>query len=334
MDWTKGFKVSYHACLVDPATWTDAEIFDIGEDTSINRTGTGLRESADLDTEGFKYGSDKWIRIWMDVEQAGSSDHIALFTGLTSTDEEEINGMIETPVECYSVLKPAQDVPLPRGWYAAKGFVGSDVIKKLLEVCPAPVEIQGESPRLKDHIIAENNETHLTMVDSVLDAIGWRLFIRGDGTIVAGPKAEEPVHIYGHLQDDSIELPIRIKRDLFNCPNVLWAATDNDSVTVKDEDENSPLSVAARGREVWQTEESVTLASDETLYAYAVRRLKELQETSEELSYDRAYNPDVHVTDRIRIHYTGVGLDGIYEVKSQKIKLDAAGTVSEEVMKI
>ena len=334
MDYTKGFRVSYYACLVDPVTWTDKERFEIGEGTTINRTETGLRESADLDTENFLYGSDKWIRIWMDTEQAGASDHVAIFTGLTSADEAEINGAVETPVECYSVLKPAQDMLLPRGWYAAKGFIGTDVIKRLLSVCPAPVEIEEGSPRLKEHIIAENGETYLTMIESVLEAIGWRMYIRGNGTIAVGPKPNRIVHTYGHLQDDSIELPVKIKRDLFDCPNVLRAVTDNDSVTVRDEDENSPLSIESRGREVWKEETSVKLSNNETLYSYAARRLKELQETSEELSYDRAFHPDVHVTDRIMIHYPGEGLDGIFEVKSQKIKLDADGTTSEEVKKI
>lgn len=334
MDWTKGFTASYHACLVDPVTWTDKEIFDIGDGTTINRTATGLRESADLDTTDFGYGSDKWIRIWMDVKQGGESDHVALFTGLTSADEEEISGARETPVECYSVLKPAQDVLLPRGWYAAKGFVGSDVIKRLLGICPAPVEIEGDSPRLSEHIIAENGETYLTMIESILDAIGWRMYIRGDGTIVAGPKPDDIVHTYGHLQDDSIELPVRIKRDRFDCPNVLRAATEDASVTVRDEEEDSELSIQTRGREVWKEETSVKLASDETLYAYAARRLKELQKTSTELSYDRAFHPDIHATDRIRILYQGEGIEGIYEVQSQKIRLDAAGTTSEEVNQI
>ena len=117
MNWERGFTAAYHACLVDPLTWEDMEQFDIISG-SISRTGTGLRQSADIGCVDYKHGTDKWLRIWMDVRQEGSAEHIALFTGLTSSPERQIDGTLnEITVQCYSVLKPAQDVLLPRGWF-------------------------------------------------------------------------------------------------------------------------------------------------------------------------------------------------------------------------
>lgn len=333
MDWSKGFTTSFYACLVDPVTWTDIERFEI-EGGNVNRAETGLRGSADISHAEFDYGSDKWIRIWMETEQGGAHGKEALFTGMTSVDESEISGANEIPIECYSVLKAVDDVDLPRGWYAAKGFKGSEILKRLLSVGPAPVVIQGESARLSQHIIAEDNETHLTMADSILDAIGWRMFIRGDGTIVAGPPSDEPVHTFGYLQDDSIELPVKIKHDRFDCPNVLRAMTDDASAVVRDEDPASELSITERGREVWHTESSVKLSSGETLFTYAKKRLKELQETAVEMQYDRTFNPEINVSDAIRFNYPKEGLEGVFRVTSQKIALDAAGTTSEGVRAI
>ena len=94
MNWNRGFKAGYHACLVDRVTWQDGERFGITEG-SINRTDSGLKESADLTAIDYAHGMDKWIRIYLDAEQNGDSAHIPLFTGLTSTPEEEIDGAIQ-----------------------------------------------------------------------------------------------------------------------------------------------------------------------------------------------------------------------------------------------
>ena len=86
-----------------------------------------------------------------------------------------------------------------------------------------------------------------------------------------------------------------------------------------------------RLREVWKEETSVKLNDGESLAAYAHRRLRELQAVSTEISYSRSYNPNVLVTDRIRLHYPAQNLSGIFVVKSQSITLDACATTAEEV---
>lgn len=331
MNWEQGFKTAYHACIVDPVTWADSERFE-ELSGSINRTDTGLRQSADIACVDYPYGSDKWIRIWMDVEQDGGSDHIPLFTGLTSVPEENIDGYdSEMPIECYSVLKPAQDIPLPRGWYAAKGFVGADQIKDLLSVCPAPVVIEEGSPRLAQHIIAEDQETRLSMTEKILNAIGWRLWIEGNGTIHVGPKASTPSVTFSSLTHDTIEPQVKKKADWFNCPNAFRAISDAESATVYDEDPDSMLSIPSRGRQVWKEETSVKLSDNESLWTYAKRRLKELQGVGTGVSYDRVFHPAVMPSDIVRLHYPAQKLSGLYCVTSQKITLDSSGSTSEEV---
>lgn len=331
MNWDIGFKTSYHVRIVDPVTWVDAERLEI-LDGSVSRTDTGLRQSAEIKCADYTHGSDKWIRIWMDVEQQGTSEPIALFTGLTSAPERQIKGKdTESTVSCYSVLKPAKDVYLPRGWYAAKGFVGTEIINTLLKVCPAPVKVADGSPRLKQHIIAEDGETHLSMVEKILDAIGWRIRIDGDGTINVIPKATTETVTFDAMTHDLIEPEVSIKFDWFDCPNVFRAATDTESVTVYDNDPESILSTVSRGREVWSEETSVKLSDGESLAMYAKRKLKELQSKVTVLTYNRAFHPLVMPSDMIRLHYPAYGLVGIYYVTSQKISLDASGTTSEEV---
>ena len=331
MNWDQGFTAAYHACLVDPVTWADIEPFDIGGGT-INRTSTGLRQSADIECIDYSHGTDKWIRLWMDVRQNGSADHIALFTGLTSSPEKQIDGALsEMTVQCYSVLKPAKDVLLPRGWFAAKGYIGAEIAGQLLSVGPAPVVVEPESPRLSEYIVAENGETNLSMAEKILDAIGWRLRILGDGTIIICPKANEESAEFSALRHDQIEPKVKVKEDWFDCPNVFRAVSDEESYTAYDNDPESTLSVESRGREVWKEETSVNLNDGESLASYAKRRLRELQAISTEISYSRSYNPDVLVTDRIRLHYPAQDLSGIFVVMSQSISLDACATTAEEV---
>lgn len=331
MNWELGFSTSYHACIVDPVTWDDGARFDMNSG-SVNRTADGLRASAELKCAEYPYASDRWIRIWMDVEQGGASDHVPLFTGLVSTPEEAIEGTIrEIKLQCFSVLKPAQDVFLPIGWYAAKGFRVSEVIESLLRICPAPVVIADDAPRLAQNVIAEKNETNLTMVESLLETVGWRMTIDGDGTIRIGPESAEPVKRFGALHGDMLEPKVTRKNDMFDCPNVYRVTSDDNSVVVYDDDPDSVFSTATRGREIWKEESSVKLADDESLLQYAKRKLREAQGVGDTISYSRAYDPDVNVTDVVALDYPRQGLIGRYKVKSQKIALDHKATTSEEV---
>lgn len=326
MNWNRGFKAGYHACLVDRVTWQDGERFGITEG-SINRTDSGLKESADLTAIDYAHGMDKWIRIYLDAEQDGDSAHIPLFTGLTSTPEEEIDGAIHSmKIQCYSVLKPAQDVMLPIGWYAEKGFVCTEIIDSLLSVCPAPVIIESGSPRLAQHYIAEMDESNLTMIYKLLDAIGWRIRIKGDGAIHVEPKPTEPAVTLSAGSYGLIKPQVNRKHDVFECPNVFRAVSDALAVTAYDED-----SIETRGREVWAQETGCATTDGETLALYAKRKLKELQNVAQTISYDRTFEPSLNVGDKVGLRYPSTGINGIYTITSQSLTLDHCVTTSEEV---
>lgn len=331
INWSEGYESSYHVRLVDPVTWKDKERLEL-ESGSISRSNDGLRQSADIEPIDYSLGSDKFIRIWMDVRQGGNADRTALFTGMTSAPEQQIDGAtIDTPVICYSVLKDAQDIDLPRGWYAAKGIIATDIIGELLTVCRAPVIIEAGAPRLSQHIVAEDGETNLTMTDKILDAIGWRMSISGDGTIRIAPMASAISAAYSAYENDCIETPFKIKRDRFSCPNVMRCIKGDESCVIRDIDPESELSIVRRGREIWKTENDVNLGDAESLETYTRRRLKELQTVALTASYNRSYDPRAYPSDKIRIHYPAQGVSGIFRIKSQKVQLDHCGTTAEEV---
>ena len=330
MDWNKGYEARYYGTFVDPLSWRDTERFEITSG-SISHTIGELRESADIGCINYTQG-EQWIRIWLDARQDGESSHTPVFTGLATSPSDSINGrLVSNSLECYSVLKPAQDVLLPRGWYASSNSTGTTIIEDLLDIVPAPLEYERNSPRIKKNIIAEEGETRLSMIEKILLAINWRLQIRGNGTIYLSPLPKKSVAEYGVYDNDAIEPVLTKEYDWYECPNVFRAVSDDESVTVKDEDESSALSVINRGREIWAEDTSCNLNAGETLYDYAVRRLKESQQVSERVTYDRRYNPNLLVTDIVTLKYPAQGILGEYIVVSQNIELGYGGKTTEEV---
>ena len=207
------------------------------------------------------------------------------------------------------------------------------MIKSLLSATtPAPVNVADDSPILSSHIIAEGNETHLTMVQKILTAIGWRLRITGDGVISVEPYSDDPVITFDPAGNDMIETKIDTANDWYQCPNVFMAIQDDVCAIAKDETGDSILSVANRGREVWMQESGCNTADNESLEQYSMRRLKEEQQMKHSASYGRRYHPDVLPGDAVWMRYQEQGVTGIYRVTSQSIALTHEARTDEEIM--
>ena len=332
MDWTRGFTASYYAMTVDSATWRDLERIDI-TGGSVKREREGLRASADVDCLNYD-GGERWIRIYLDAKQDGDNAHVPLFTGLATSPEVTYEGRrMETELECYSVLKPAEDILLTRGWYAVAGSNGANVVRRLLSVTPAPVVVTPNSPTLSQAIIAEDGETHLSMIDKILTAINWRLRITGNGVISVEPEPIEEVASFDPLENDVIETTIKKSSDWYECPNVFMAIEDEAVAIARDESTSSPLSIPNRGREIWKQESGCDLANNETLAEYAKRMLRDSQKVELSAEYDRRFFPDVVPGDLIRLRYPEQSLDGLFVVENQDIEIGYGARTSEEVFK-
>ena len=331
MNWKNGFSASYYAYVVDPASWRETERLEI-TGGSINRSGDGLRDSADVECTAYDHKKERYIRVYLDAKQNGAAEHAPLFTGLATSPARDIDGYYETnTVACYSVLKAAEDVLLERGYYVPAGSNGADVIKELLSCTPAPINVEGSAPDLQTSIIAEEGETRLSMADRVLFAIGWRMRIDGMGTIELCPKPTDTVAQFDPVDQDVLEPSIEVEYDWYACPNVLRAVQDDLSAVARDDSPDSLLSTVCRGREVWVEETSCELNMGESISEYAVRRLKELQKVQLTASYDRRFFPDALVGDLIRLRYPAQGLDGVFRITSQTIELAHGAKTSEKV---
>lgn len=342
MDWSKGFSSRYYISVVDKKTWRDIERIEILSGT-VKRSYSDLRESADISCVEYPADTEQIIRVWLDARQEGESSHTPIFTGLATSPGRNINGRSETnTLECYSILKIAQDVLLPRGWYAPASANSGVLIKNLLSVIGLPenmLHISENSPALKDAIIAEQGENNLSMVDKLLDAMSttemtWRLRLTGLGEIYIEPIPKEPVAILNSLDNDVLELSVTVTHDWYACPNVYRAISGDTSAIARDDSVDSPLSTINRGREVWYEDTSCFLNEEETLADYAKRKLKEAQQVSYNISYTRRFDPDIRIEDLITINYPEQKISGNFLVTSQSIELTYGGKTSEEAVRI
>ena len=338
MDWNRGYTSQYYMTLVDPDTLRDTERFEITGGT-IKYESTNLRTSADIDCKNYNETTEQLVRVWLDTFQdGGGSSHTPLFTGYTSSPDRNIQGTKETRnMQCYSVLLPASDVYLRRGWYAPAGINALLVIKQLLKPTNFPVEISDETSEnleLKQAIIAEQGETNLTMVEKLLEVINWRMWIDGLGTIHIAPYSDVPVRSFNSVSYDMIEPTLTVSYNWFDCPNCVIAYMDDDYAIAKDEDSDTPMSIQNRSREVWYEETDVNLNEGETLQEFAFRRLKELQRVSLTIKYDRRFDPDVHLLDVVELNYPRQSISGNFLITSQSIALGFNAKTSEEVIQV
>lgn len=329
MDWNKGFTAACYMSVIDRDTWRDTGRIEI-TGGSISRSDEGLMQSARVDCVNYDQSEERWVRIWMDARQEGAAEHVALFTGLAVSPDRDINGRLTTnEVTCYSVLKPAKDVLLPRGWYAPAGANGAELAARLLDVTPAPKVVEEGSPLLQNTYIAENGESNLSMAQKILEAINWRIRIEGDGTINICRKAREVTESFDNLANDCIEPKVRASYDWFSAPNVFRAVKDGRSAVATDDSADSIFSTRSRRREIWKEDTNCKLNTNESLEEYAARRLREYQNVTYSVSYDRRYHPSVMVSDLVRIHYPDQDIRGVFIIKSQSIDISRGGKTSE-----
>ena len=332
MQWNDGYKAIYYAMAVNPKTWADTNERIELKDGSVDREDTGLRGSAEItsDAEGY---NERLIRIYVDAVQENDISHDPIFTGYAVSPTLDVEGKLTTQkYTCYSVLKPADDILLERGWYAPLGANSGTLIRDLLSVTKAPFTIEGEPGALENYIVAEDNETRLTMTDKILKIMGLDLIITGAGEIILRPKKTNADVVFDPASNDIVEPTFSITQDWYEVPNVLRVVMEDVSAIARDDSETSIYSTVNRGREIWNQESSPDLAAGDTLADYAERRLKELQTVGTQANYTRRFLPDINVCDVVRIRYDL--LNGLYRITEQKISLSHNITTSETVERI
>ena len=336
MDWSRGYSARYYLSILDKKTMRDIDKIEL-TGGSIRRSLTDLRESADINCVNYNNSTEQYIRVWLDIKQEGESSHTPLFTGIATSPESKYSGRLKTnALQCYSMLKVAEDVMLPRGWYAPVDANGGKLVKNLLSIIGPGIKINvaKDAPDLTQAIIAEQSENHLSMADKILNSINWQLKLDGYGNISIGPVNKDFVVTFDSNLNDIVETEITVSYDWFSAPNVLRATLDDSYAVAKDERPDSPLSIQNRGREVWFEDANVQLNTNETLAEYTNRMLKEYQQISTSISYSRRFWPDLYPGDVVRLNYPAQSIQGNFLIVDQTITLGYNAKTSEGVIQI
>ena len=338
MNWNNGFSAQYDLMQVDPVSFMDMGSLDFTAGT-IDKSNSGLMQSADL-TMTINPG-ECWVRVYLKARQSSNGARVALFTGLTSAPERTMDGKrVSHNVECYSVLKPIDDVLVPCGYYAPAGADAAALVGELFSVGPAPVVVSPGSPSLMESIVAENDMTRLDVAWMILDAIGWRLRIDGDGTINICPSASEVSAIFDDRENDIVELAMTDEQDWFSVPNCIRVTSGQGYAEYKDTDPESAVSVASRkakrggSGEIWVNDSAASVGSNESLAEYAIRTLRSKQSPARTVKYARRYRPDLLVTDLVLLRFPSIKVDGTFKISSQRIDLGYGCRTSEEVVAV
>lgn len=327
MNWAAGFSATYRAYRVNPDTWEDETEIPVVSGSITRDMDDDLIDSASIVLR--KAVGEIWIRIYLIAEQNGGTERIPLFTGLTSAPTRDLDGTRESyAVDCYGRLKAASDMLLPLGYYVAAGAKGAETIIALLRMAGITATAPQSSSYVMDYIIAEAGETVLTMARRVASAIGWLIRVNGRGEVSIQPYSSQ---IRGKLSNDNdiMEMSVTDTDDWYSCPNVLRVTSGSLTATAYDDDPSSPLSVPARGRQIWR-HESATLSDASLLPVYAQERLKALQQRTRIINYTRRFNPDIYPGDLISVSYPQAGLTGNIRVMNQTISLSHGAKTGEE----
>lgn len=331
VNYNNGISAIYYATRVDPKTWADAGEIPIVSGTITKNADSNLATSADI-TIKESIGAEEWLRVYLIAEQNGAKERTPLFTGIVSSPSRSIKGNSETyKLDCYSVLKIADDILLPLGWFAPARTRGGELIKILLSDLPCPVELDEGSPNIISSFVAGDNDSKLSVAHEIAEAINWQIKVNGDGSVRICPKPLTIAGSFDNIENDILETSLTDDRDIFSVPNVLRVTLRGSAATARDDEPDSIYSTVNRGREIWM-QETAKLAAGESLGEYATRRLKELQNPSRKLAYTRRFRPDVDVNDLVSIVYPKQNIGDVFRVKSQTITLSHGAKVKEEAI--
>lgn len=333
MDWRNGFTSTFRLYSVDQSTWGDGDEIKNFVSASIDKDcESTLIEDASISIDGEPIKG--YVRIALEAKNNSEMCRVDLGTFLVTSPKKNINGHLQTiDLECYSVLKPAADKVLPVGWYFPEG--GDPVAgacSLLSESLKCPV-IPVESGLSTDNvIIAESNETYLSMAQYLLKDTDRYIDIDGKGQVTIKKKTEEIVKIFDTLSNDVIMPDITDESDIYDIPNIL-RVTDNygNYEIIRNTDEMSETSIENLGWEKW-SEEQISLGYGETLIGKGNEKLEELSKANRKINYSREFDPDVKLNDVVLYLLPRQGIVGAFRIMSQSLSI-GNGVLVKEISK-
>lgn len=339
-DWTKSMQQTFEYYTVDPGTWKDVKKLDTVKKCTISRDSTvATLGSATIDIDEFV--GECYIRAYLVTLQNGIRERFPLGTFLVQTPSSTFDGrVLSTTMDAYTPLLELKEKQPPLGYSVLKGENIMKLAKQLVgENARAPVVGTDCVTNLRNDFVANTEDTWLTFLTDFIYNAKYSFGLDELGRILFSPNQEldslQPVWTFDDSNSSIMQADINLKHDLYKVPNAVEVIYSNGRETyhvkVVNDDENSPVSTIARGREIPYrvTDPGFTgEPSESQVREYAEKLLKQLSTLEYEITFTHGYCP-VRLDDCVRMKYPRAGIPDIKaKIVSQNIKCEPGCQVS------
>lgn len=343
-DWLSSMQQTFEYYIVDPGTWQNVRRLDKVKSSTINRdSSVETLGSASLDI-GETLG-ECYVRIYMVTIQNGVTQKHPLGTFLVQTPSYNFDGKTRSvTVDAYTPLLELKENPPALGYSILEGQNIMEYAYKLVrENARAPVSSVENDKTLYNNFVANTDDTWITFISDLIANANYYLDLDEMGRILFSPKqkteAMQPVWTFNDDNSSILFPDVGIEHDLYGIPNVVEVVYSSGkkylSVSVENNDENSPISIKNRGRKIIHRVTNPDIPgtpNKQQLEMYATNLLKELSSLEYTISYKHGYCP-VRLGDCVRLNYEKAGLKNVKaRVISQSIECKPGCTVTEKAV--
>ena len=343
-DWLSSMQQSFEYYTVDPSTWAYVKKIDTERSSTINRyLNAETLGSATINmTESL---GETYIRIYLVTKQNELTEKIALGTFIIQTPSFSFNGTSQSlSLDAYTPLLELKENPPPIGYSILKDSnIMENAYRIIREKARAPVVESNKDDVLHRDFVSNTEDTWLTFLYDLLANAKQTFSLDEMGRILFSPiqdvAALQPVWIYNDDNSSILYPSITVDHDLYGIPNVVEIVYSTGVETyharVENTNENSPISIQNRGREIIHRVINPDIPgkpSDLQLQVYAEQTLKTLSALEYTVSYTHAYCP-VRIGDCVLLNYERAGLKNIKaKVIHQSIECKSGCPVTEKAV--
>lgn len=343
-DWSKSMQQTFEYYTVDPGTWKDVKKIDNIKSCSINwDSDTDTLGSATIDI--IDAISECYIRVYLVTIQNGLREKHPLGTFLVQTPSSSFDGKVHAAsMDAYTPLIELKEKNPPLGYSILKNANIMDMAYQLTnENLRAPVVPTKSNDILYYDFVAETDDTWVTYIRDLLANAKYSLSLDELGRVLFAPDQDiaslQPFVTFDDSNSSILYPEINMNHDLYGLPNVVEViyskGSDNYYAKAVNNDENSPISIINRGREIRYRETNPSFPGNPTqeqVDEYAKTLLKQMSSIEYTISYTHGYC-GVRLGDCVRLNYQRAGVTNVKaKVISQTIKCEPGCPVSEKAV--
>ena len=343
-NWFESMQQTFEYYLVDPITWKDTKQLNNVKSCTIDRDyETTTLGSATIDVT--ESTGECYVRVYLITIQNGVRERHPLGTFLVQTPSTSFDGKIkDISLDVYTPLLELKENPPPIGYSILKDENIMDWAYRLVrEKARAPVVKASSDETLYYDFVANTDDTWLTYLTDLIANAKFEFGLDELSRILFLPKQDtaslQPVVTFDDGNSSILYPDFSMSRDLYGIPNVVEVIYSSDKANyysrIVNDDPNSPISTANRGREITHRVTNPELSgipAQGQIDEYAKQLLRELSTLEYTVTYKHGYYP-VRLGDCVRLNYERAGIKNVKaKVISQSIKCEPGCPVTEKAV--